>query len=240
MWLVLCDAGDVSALWAGHGLRARGLTPIEFVSPIELACAQRIEYRAGDGGPVHASADLTGRRRIDVRRLLGTLNRAARIEYPQVARAHATDRAYVQAEMDAILLAWLWALPAPVFNPAHPSGWPGAQSHPFAWAQRAQAAGFLTPPHRCGYSGLQMPVIDADCHATSHIVFQERTFPPLPKELETAGARLAEIVGLPLLGITLGWTPDGQALLLAATSTPDLRSGGEEFLDALARSFEPR
>ncbi len=236
MWLVLCHPDDVSALWAGQGLRTRGVTPVEFISPVELICARRLEYRAGDGKPAQASAELAGGKRLDVRCLRGTLNRAARMEYPQVQRAALADRTYVQAEMDAILLAWLGALPAPVFNPAHPSGWGGAQSHPFAWALRAQAAGFLTPPHRCGYAGLEIPFIQSR-HATTHIVFGRRTFPALPQDMERAAVRLAESAGLPLLGITLSWQPDGQALLTGATPSPDLRIGGAAFLDALTADF---
>ena len=240
MWLVLCEANDISALWAGRGMRARGLKPVEFVSPVELACAPLIEYRAGDGSEACASAELSSGRRIEVRRLLGTLNRAGAIDYPQVRRAQPADRAYVQAEMDAITLAWLGALPAPVFNPVHPSGWGGAQSHPFAWALRAQAAGFLTAPHRCGHSGMEIPIPSEGFHTTVHLVLGDRTFPALPKGLESAGVRLARSVNLPLLGIVLHWTQDGQALFAGATPTPDLRVGGDVFLDALTAAFTAR
>jgi hypothetical protein len=236
MWLVLCNPDDVSALWAGQGLRARGMKPVEFVSPVELVCAHRLEYRAGNREPVHASAELTGGRRMDVRRLRGTLNRAAHVDYPQVRRAATADRPYVQAEMDAILLAWLGALPAPLYNPAHPSGWAGAQWHPFVWALRAQAAGFLTPQHRCGYSGMEQPLTQSR-NFTSHLVFGGRSFPALPQDLERAAARLAESVGIPLLGITLAWMLDGQALFTGATPMPDLRTGGVAFLDGLTSAF---
>ena len=228
----------MSALWAGQGLRARGVTPVEFISPVELICARRLEYRAENGEPAYTSAELTGERRIDFRRLRGTLNRASRVDYPQVRRAAGADRAYVQAEMDAILLAILGTLPAPVFNPAHPSGWAGAQWHPFAWALRAQAAGFLTPTHRCGYSGLELPSTQFH-HTTSHLVFGSRAFPALPQDLERAAGRLAESAGIPLLGITVAWTVDGRGLFTGATPAPDLRTGGAAFLDALAAAFTP-
>jgi hypothetical protein len=211
---------------------------VEFISPVELICARRLEYRAENGELAHTSAELTGGRRIDFRRLRGTLNRASRVDYPQVRRAARADRAYVQAEMDAILLAILGTLPAPVFNPPHSSGWAGAQWHPFAWALRAQAAGFHTPAHRCGYSGLELPFTQSH-HTTSHLVFGGRAFPALPQDMERAAARLAESAGIPLLGITLAWTADGRGLFTGATPAPDLRTGGAAFLDALAAAFNP-
>lgn len=237
MWLVLCNPDDRSALWAGHGLRARGVTPVEFVSPVELVCTRRLEYRAENGEPARASAELADGRRIDVRRLRGTLNRAVRVDFPQVRQASLSDRPYVQAEMDAILLAWLGALPEPLFNPANPSGWSGSLLHPFEWALRAQAAGFSTVPHRCGYSGLEMPAIPQGHHLSSHLVFADRTFPELSPEIESAALRLAASAGIPLLGITLAWLADGQAQFITATPTPDLRTGGAAFLDTLTTAL---
>lgn len=237
MWLVLCDPTDMSALWTGQGLRARGVTPVEFVSPTELVCASRLEYRAEKGEPVHASVELTGKRRIDVRRLRGTLNRATRVEYPQVRHAIPADRVYVHAEMDAIFLGWLGALTSPVFNPAQPSGWSGSLLHPFAWALRAQQAGFATRPYRCGYSGLEIPAVQSR-HITYHIVFGRCTFPKLSEDMERAAVLLAAGTGIPLLGISLEWMPDGRARFNAATPLPDLRIGGTAFLDALAMAFK--
>lgn len=209
---------------------------MEFVSTVELISACRLEYRVENGEPPWALAELTGRRRLDTRRLSGTLNRAERPDHPQLRRAAPADRTYVQAEMDAVLLAWLGALPAPVVNPAHPLGWAGVQLHPFAWALRAQAAGFLTAPHRCGYSGLELPFTQSR-YSTSHLVFGGRTFPALPQDIERRAAMLAKSAGVPLLGITLAWMADGQALFTGATPLPDLRVGGAAFLDALTAAF---
>lgn len=238
MWLVLCDPNDSSALWAGQGLRARGATPVEFVSPVELICAPRLEYRSENGGAAHATAELASGRRIDGRRLRGTLNRAMRMDPPQIQRTAPADRTYVRAEMDAILLAWLGALPAPLFNPAHPTGWAGAQWHPFAWALRAQKAGFRTPPQRCGYAGLE-PSADGGHHTSAHLVFGGRTFPTLPSEMESAAVRLAHSACIPLLGIAITWLANGEAIFAGAIATPDLRIGGAAFLDALHAAIAP-
>ena len=236
MLLLLCDPGDTSALWAGLGLRTRGVKAVEFVSPTEIVCTQRFEYLAEQGAPVHASVALTGGRLIDVRRVHGTLNRATCVDFPQPRQAAAPDRAYVQSEMAAIFLAWLGALDAPVFNPPQPSGWGGALLHPFAWALLAQRAGFATLAHRCGYAGLEMPVTQSS-HTSSYVVFAGRTFPSLAEDLQRAAVRLSEASGVPLLGIALQRSADGQALFCGATTLPDLRTGGPEFLDALTTAF---
>lgn len=237
MWLVLCHPDDMSALWAGHGLRARGVTPVEFVSPVELACARRLEYRGGGGEPAHAYAELANGRQIDTRQLRGTLNRAIRCDFPQVHRASASDRPYVQAEMDAILLAWLGALPEPLLNPPSPSGWSGPQLHPFEWALRAQAAGFSTLPLRCGYAGIEMPTIPVGSMLSSHLVFADQIFPPIARESELPARILATSAKIPLLGITLARLPNGQMQFIDATPTPDLRIGGIPFLDSLHSSL---
>jgi hypothetical protein len=235
MWLVLCDPGDRSALWAGQGLRARGLHPVEFVSPMQLACAPHLEYRAESGEPVQASVTLTSGRRIEVARLRGTLNRATRVDYPQLRHAALADRPYVQAEMDAVFLAWLGALGAPLFNPAQTSGWAGPLLHPFAWALHAQRAGFTTMACRCGYGGLEIPV--ARGPTSTYLVFDQRTFPALPDPLTQAALNLSKRVRVPLLGITLAWSAEGQASFVSASATPDLQVGGSEFLDALSVAF---
>lgn len=236
MWLILCNPDDVSALWAGRGLQIRGLTPVEFVSPVEITCSRHIEYRAGDGEPAHALAELNRGTVLDTRQLRGTLNRAARLEHHQLRRAASSDRNYVQAEIDAVMLAWLGALPAPVYNPPHSSGWAGIHLHPFEWAIRAQQAGFMTEPHRCGRSGLEIPAArSANC--TFHIVFDGKVFPGVPDAISSAALRLAASAAIPLLGISLQWTADGQVIFGGATPVPDLRVGGKAFLDALAAAM---
>jgi hypothetical protein len=238
MWLVLCDPGDRSALWAGLELRSRGMHPVEFVSPMQLVCAPQFEYLAESGEPVRASVTLTSGPRIDVTRLRGTLNRATRVEYPQLRHAAVTDRPYVQAEMDAVFLAWLGALGAPLFNPPQTSGWAGPLLHPFAWALQAQRAGFTTMACRCGYAGLEVPV--AGGPTSSYLVFAKRTFPALPDALTQAALNLSERVRVPLLGITLAWSAAGEANFVGASAKPDLQVGGGAFLDALSAAFNAR
>jgi hypothetical protein len=227
MLLVLCDPADKPALWAGQQLRKRGVMPVEFVSPAELLSARRLEYRAENGKPVYAVAELGHGRKIDTRQLRGTINRANRIEYPQIRLAAVQDRNYVQAEMDA-----------PVFNPANPSGWCGASLHPFAWALHAQTAGLATLAYRCGYSGLERPP-QSNQPMSVHLVFGDRTFPDLPLQTKRAAIALATRVGIPLMGITLEWSPEGKATFIEATPMPNLRLGGDAFINALIIALAP-
>ena len=45
MWLMFAAADDPSALWAAEGLRARGVKPLEWITPQMLAGARRWEHR---------------------------------------------------------------------------------------------------------------------------------------------------------------------------------------------------
>jgi hypothetical protein len=50
MWLVLCSAQDVSALWAYQGLQARGLRPLELVTAEMLPYSLKWDHRLGAAG----------------------------------------------------------------------------------------------------------------------------------------------------------------------------------------------
>lgn len=236
MWLILCDPTDLSAIWAGQGLRARGLNDVEFVSTMELVCAERIHYRAEGEKLPEAHVRLARGRRIDVRRLRGTLNRARPVRHPQLACAAPADRSYVSAELDSTVLAWLGALTGSVYNPPHASGWSGVLRHPFEWALKAQQAGFRTLSFGCDRSGLRIPTAPSG-PISSHIVLDGRAFPELPPALEHAAARLAKDVGLPLMGLHTIWDEHAGPIFLDAVPDPDLRTGGQPFLDALHHTF---
>jgi hypothetical protein len=55
------------------------------------------------------------------------------------------DLAYVQAETQAALLAWLWSLDCPVVNRYPPSIWYRPQAPLLAWRKLLDAAGLSTP-----------------------------------------------------------------------------------------------
>ena len=238
MWLVICDATDRPALWAGAQLRRIGL-PVQFLAPQELLSASHLEYRAEAGKPAYGYAKLLEDRVIDTRLVRGTLNRATRQACPQVRFAQRADQSYVQAEMDAMLLAWLATLPSPVFNPATAGAWSGVTLSAFAWAMHAQAAGFQTLPYRCGLAGLEYPQIQPG-NLSTHIVFAGQTYPALPQALTEAACALAGRVDVSLLGITLAWSQGlaPQAIFIEASSLPDLRVGGSAFIAALSGALQ--
>lgn len=55
------------------------------------------------------------------------------------------DHAYMQAELSAVILAWLASLSCPVINPPDPSRWYGAGASIFAWRRLLHDAGLLFP-----------------------------------------------------------------------------------------------
>src|SRR5689334_12216646 len=128
MWLVLCDARDLAALWAARGLAARGLAPVEIVTADLLATALRWEHEvsAREVGWSAALADSRVIRSDDVR---GVLNRLERAPAGQSDLTAPGDRDYARQELHAFALSWLTALACPVLNPASPAGLCGARRH---------------------------------------------------------------------------------------------------------------
>ena len=50
MWLMICSEQDPSALWAYHGLQARGLRPFQLVTAEMLAQDAKWEHSVGVNG----------------------------------------------------------------------------------------------------------------------------------------------------------------------------------------------
>lgn len=236
MWLVICDPHDAAALWAARGLRARGLTPLELVAPMELACAERFELRIGGVGPAEAQATLASGLHLCSASVRGCLNRCTPLPHPMLLRLGPIDRDYLQAEWEAVLLAWLGAFDetSAIVNAAQPWALGGRAIHPLSWAGLAQRAGLDTPPARCGASGPEAPRPDLDDRLTTHLVMGGRTFPPAPKPCEAALQRLQQASGLRLLGATLAHRSAASPRFCGGDAMPDLRLGGEPFLDLLA------
>lgn len=240
MWLAICDAGDLPALWAARGLRARGLTPLHVVSPAELVCAGTLELRLGSEGPARARAALASGLQLDSAHIVACLNRCAAPAYACLTHASPRDRAYFHAEWDAVLLAWLGALDAGgacVLNRAAPWALGGHMLPPLALALQAQRAGLETPPARCGLDGPEPLCPQAGAHLSHHLVMGEQVFPGVPDATAVGLVRVRRASGNALVGVVLEHRRGAPPRLCAAEPMPDLRIGGAAFLDALARAM---
>jgi hypothetical protein len=121
MWLMLSAATDRPALWACQGLRARGLQPLEWISPEILAGARRWEH-CFDRDHVGFEMTLADGRSTHTASLHRVLNRLVSVPDEMLRPAHPQDRDYVTQELTAFFLSWLYSLPPPVLNRPTPHG----------------------------------------------------------------------------------------------------------------------
>lgn len=249
MWYVLCERGDLAAMWAVRGLRDRGLEPIEIVSGDEVACALRIEHRIGAAG---VSTELRLARGLTIASAAtrGVLNRLLLPPAGGQALAAAADRDYARQEILALTMSWLHGLPCPVLGRATAQGLSGPWLHVSEWTALAARAGLRTAPYHRSSSGEP-----GDGPAASARVGPHRTVfcvaddvaggragavdgaggatGGAPPEVLAGATRLARLAGASLLGVDFGpgWT------FASASPMPDLRPGGAPLLDLLASSL---
>jgi hypothetical protein len=265
MFLILCEPDDHPALWAFQALAARGLAPLEVVTPQALVYGLRWEHRLGRAG-ARLSIRLHDGRVIDSTRTRGLLNRVAWLSPALFMGTTSADRMYVLGEMTALFMSWLSAMPAPVLNRPSAQGLCGAWRHPSEWVMLAARAGLPTRPyHQDGHHPPEMAWSagawsspspsqsrDGDKResiATAFVVAsgegsRSRVIAPdLPAEFAEPCAALARLAGQHLLGITFTRGVDGEWRFLDANPRPDLRRGGaaliEALFDALAEPLTP-
>ena len=131
-----CDSAAAAFVARHRGEGARLLAPVDLSSP-------GWSYRVGDAAN---SVAMVAGERIAAEQLGGVMTRLAGISPAHLPHVVEADREYVAAEMSAFLLAWLSALPCPVWNrPAAPSlsgpAWRWEQ-----WRQLAMQAGLNVAP----------------------------------------------------------------------------------------------
>lgn len=243
MWLVLCSANDISAHWAYHGLKQRGLDPLEMVYAEALPFSLSWEHRVSRSG-VSVSITLPDGRLIDSGSIRGVINRLIAVPSPRMA--HSPDGEYATQEFSALFLSWMYGLPGPVLNRATPQGLCGQWRHISEWVWLASKAG-LPAPHYKQSSQDQI----------NEMITERRLFPlgtptrtvivvngrvcsgDVPPLISEGCRRLSELAETSLLGIEFAIELNGEGLdanwiFAGATPMPDLRYGGEELLDQLA------
>ncbi len=245
MWLVLCHADDVEAVWAYHGLRARGLAPLELVTAEALAFGLQWDHRVSSTG-ASFEVTLAGGRRIVSGQVRGTLNRIQYVPAPHWRSASERDREYVQQELFAFFTSCLHSLPGPVLNPAGAQGLSGAPRCQQEWRLHAARAGLPDGADRADRrSALSAPAAKTSGGTVegadpSRIAERTRAWVVgdsvlgAPFGLERCCRDLAGRTRTPLLGIDLVRRPDGEWAFASATHVPSLSRGGAPLLNALA------
>jgi hypothetical protein len=130
VWRVLAHAEDVAA----RAFTRRFPEATRFVAPADVEAGGWTLTVSTDGQTCTHPA------------VAGVLNRLAWIHPADLPRVHPADRSYAAAELEAFLLAWLDACPAPVLNRPQPGCLNGPGWSPLRWAAQAHAVGLRTGP----------------------------------------------------------------------------------------------
>jgi hypothetical protein len=167
------------------------------------------------------------------------------------------DREYAGAEMFALMVSWLTALPCRVVNPASPRGIGGEPHTPLAWEMMAARAGLPVASRGMTSDGRRYAELGAipplDPRATvegpawrgeplndgpvvsAHVV-GDRLLGELPPELAGPCLELSRATGLPVLRID--FSPDAQGRPTFRGADPFPWSPTVEMADAVADYLE--
>jgi hypothetical protein len=209
---------------------------VEIVTGEALFYNRRFEYRMSSGAPGFRITLADGRV-IDGANVRGSLNRLQSITRSHLL-ANSQDREYAEQELFALYLSWLYGLPGVMLNRPTPQGLSGEWRHPSAWNLLAGQAGLSTASYKQSETRA-VPLTDQNVRANCTVIVVNGVCcgAAVPAKVAAACKRLSELADTPLLGIDFRLTAGGEWIFHQATPFPDLRVGGEKFLDILAESF---
>jgi hypothetical protein len=191
MLVVVCSSRDRSARdlcrrWRAHD--ARLLTARDLSLP-------GWRHRLDDSA---ASCAVISGRSVPARSITGVLNRLPSVDESELPHIVSHDRAYVAAEMNAFLLAWMSSLSCPIVNRPTPNCLVGPNWRIEQWT--AAAASLRIPVHPWHHSSARNavpaphPAVGAEV-----IVAGSRAFGP--PELARAATDLARLAGVALVAV---------------------------------------
>jgi len=241
MQLLLCSGSDLPGMWAFHALRGGALPSLELVTIESLADCSDWEHRVGASGD-RISFRLPDGRTIDDSQIEGVLNRLVFPPQELISRAVPADRDYVQQEMTALYLSWLYGLSCPVLNRPTPQGLAGRWRHASEWALAAHRAGFDVPVYEQTESGPAdrggVSFAGPGESVTQVVVLDGEVFGSvLPERIRDSCRELADICEMGLLGIDLLFSLIGGWSFASATPLPDLEVGGHPLIARLAQAL---
>ena len=223
MWLILCEADDLTAGWVSLRLKERGHS-------VETVVAEELVYGAewsftlsgeGSGSRLRLARCIT----IDSHQVQAVLNRLTRIPDDYAGTLPQRDREYVHEEYHAFLTSWLFSFQCPVLNPPGEYSLSGDARDPSEWVWLALQSGLPAA----------FPIPEHDSDAVSACVIGDEVLSEsLPPELHDPCRRLSLATGLPALGLRFV-RDSGTLRFYSATPAPDYRALGLPAIDALER-----
>lgn len=148
MVVVLANCDDETAQTFARHYRSRA---VRLLTPPDLS----LPGWSYSPGQVQTSQAVVSGRRVPARRIAGVITRLAAVREQDIPHIQETDRAYVAAEMNAFLLAWLTELPCPILNRPAPSCLAGRWWCHEQWIQAAHQLGIPVAPihHDAAHGG---------------------------------------------------------------------------------------
>lgn len=203
-------------------LVARWETDSAALLTAEDVCAPGWRHYVGSG---EGSAVVDGAV-VAVTDISGVLTRRPWVFEQELPHIAAADRAYVAAEMNALMVSWLSELPCPVLNQPTPMCLSGPSWRPQEWLRAAASSGLRVRPGRW-----EVPATGADRPDAGQwpgpvidvTVVGGRCFGADGQPAARA-CQLAAAAGVELLGVRFG-DGDGEPCFLSATTWPDVSPG---------------
>lgn len=163
-------------------------------------------------------------------RIGGVLTRLPYVSEHDLPQIVSTDRAYVAAEMNGFLLAWLTALPCPVLNLPTPGCLSGCSWHHKQWVHSASQLGIpvekiqqrIGVPRRDRLT--KRTSVSARSEVTVTLVGSECFGAVSPVQIRQSRA-LAELAGVDLLAVRFAG-PDPDSDFVSASLWPDIADQG--------------
>jgi hypothetical protein len=220
-------------------LKARGLRPVEIITAESLVYSNCIEHRVATND-TSTQICLADGRAINSASVCGTLNRLHFLPTAHLSAANRIDREYAQQEIYALFLSWLEALPGVTLNSPAPRGLCGAWRHPSEWNRLSSQAGLKTAAYRQGTSlGQAAPVPLPNDQTASVIVLDQQCFgTEAAANIRQSCIKLAQASQVKLLEVNFSVNSNGEWFFSGATPLPEIRLGGEPFLDHLCEALK--
>jgi hypothetical protein len=240
MFLVICDANDTPALWAYQGLKSRGLNPIWLLTPEILILNLKIEHHLTTN-KVSTVIELADGRCLRSDEVQGVLTRFADVPLGHLLRADVKDQLYAHEELFALFLSWMYALPCRVVNSPKPFGLSGRWRREAEWAWLALKAGLPMQVYQQSSTDLlsehsgESRIVPPNTTLRTVIIMGESVYgSEAPHAIQSGCRVLGRLAAVDLLGVQFMNGASGLWTFAGVTLMPDLREGGNEFLDGLA------
>ena len=217
--LVIANRWNATARSFAQRYHAQG---VRLLTPVDLSRSGWV-YSLGNRG--HSQAAV-GEGVISSERIGGVLTRLPYVSEQDLPQIVSTDRAYVAAEMNGFLLAWLTALPCPVLNRPTPGCLSGCSWHHKQWVHAASQLGIpvekihqrIDSLHRnnltkrtsvSARSGVTVTIVGSECFgAVSPVLLRQ-------------SRALAKLAGVDLLAVQFAG-PDPGSAFVRASLWPDI------------------